>query len=272
MSLTVGVLVVWGAVGRGQAPRPVPAGQRQLLLELFTSQGCNMCPDAEELVDKLTRADESLIPMSFHVDYFNEPWKDPFSNRQFSARQWQYSILYDTANKVGKKDYLYFTPMLMVDGRYPMLGSDQAKAQRTIRQAKSERPGVQLVLGFSAQRSADRKTLRVTIEDPLPSLVGKEVLVGVAITEDPVTTKVESGENGGKTLVEHHVVRDLKVKPVSLSRSGPVVQEFELSLGKDWVGQACRVVAYVQDETNGRIHQAGRISWTEGASGGVAGR
>ena len=96
-----------------------------------------MCPAAEELLDQLTKQYDRVVPIAFHVNYFDKPWKDPFSSPLFSSRQWQYSTLYNKENKVGKEDYLYFTPMMMVDGRYPMLGSDRKKAEQAIRMAQS---------------------------------------------------------------------------------------------------------------------------------------
>ena len=47
-----------------------------VLVELFTSQGCDMCPQAEENLGDLARREPRVVPVAFHVDYFNNPWKD----------------------------------------------------------------------------------------------------------------------------------------------------------------------------------------------------
>lgn len=244
-----------------------PAGdgsRKKVLVELFTSQGCDMCPAAEQLIEQLPRlgfSRDRVIPLAFHVDYFNKPWKDPFSDRQFSAREWQYSILYNQANKVGKEDYLYFTPMLMVDGRYPMLGSDREKAKKAISQALATRPGVSLALDLRDGSEPRTKSLQVTLSKPSAELAGRAVLVGAALYEDPVVTRVDSGENAGKTLTEHYAVRRLQVRSVEIPRSTPSRVTFEFTLDDGWNPEGCGLVVYVQDEQTGRMHQAESRPW-----------
>ena len=52
---------------------------RLVLVDLYTSQGCDMCPTAEEVLGALAERDSKIVPIAFHVDYFNDPWKDVFS-------------------------------------------------------------------------------------------------------------------------------------------------------------------------------------------------
>ena len=44
-------------------------------------------------------------------------------------------------NSVLKRDDLYFTPMMMVDGRHPMLGSNRPAAVKAIKEALATSPG-----------------------------------------------------------------------------------------------------------------------------------
>ncbi|MGO9467196.1 MAG: DUF1223 domain-containing protein, partial [Isosphaeraceae bacterium] len=53
---------------------------RMVLVELYTSQGCDMCPAAEKVLGALAERNRRIVPIAFHVDYFNDPWKDVFSN------------------------------------------------------------------------------------------------------------------------------------------------------------------------------------------------
>src|SRR5204863_6523688 len=61
------------------------------LLELYTSEGCDSCPPADQWLATLTAAGigrERLVPLAFHVDYWNDlGWIDRFSRRDFTARQ-----------------------------------------------------------------------------------------------------------------------------------------------------------------------------------------
>lgn len=261
LACALGLVAIGARVPDDPAGRPVAPGDKGVVLELFTSQGCNSCPAAEELLGELAAGDPRLVPLAFHVDYFNEPWKDRFSDPLHSGRQWQYSLLYNEANKVGKEDYLYFTPMLMVDGREPMLGSDRAKAAPAIKRALADRPGVAMVVELKAGAEEGGKVVEVTLSEPSAAVVGREVLVGMALWENPVTTAVGSGENGGKTLVEHYAVRKLEVRTATPRRDGPSRLSFPATLPPGADPARCGVAVYVQDEKTGRMHQARSVGW-----------
>src|SRR5262249_51871805 len=157
---------------------------------------------------------DRVVCLAFHVDYFNDPWKDPYSDPAFSSRQMAYN------GAMERKD-LYFTPMMMVDGRYPMLGSDQPKAQAALERAVKEKPGVALGIELRPTSNSDdprKKTLALSVTARSAESTGRDLLVGVAIYENPVTTAVPSGENKGKTLVEHHTVRKFVYEKTQLGR------------------------------------------------------
>ena len=86
-------LAFLGEVAFGQdAGRDAP--RRMVLVELYTSQGCDMCPAAEKMLGALAERDRGIVPIAFHVDYFNDPWKDVFSDPLYSQRQMAYNQLY----------------------------------------------------------------------------------------------------------------------------------------------------------------------------------
>ena len=59
-----------------------------VVLELFTSEGCSSCPPADALLSDLGSSTKSVIPLAYHVDYWNHlGWSDPFSSHQWSERQ-----------------------------------------------------------------------------------------------------------------------------------------------------------------------------------------
>src|SRR4051812_3705493 len=68
--------------------------KRMVLVELYTSQGCDMCPTAEKILGQLAERNRGIVPIAFHVDYFNKPWKDVFSDPIYSQRQMTYNQIY----------------------------------------------------------------------------------------------------------------------------------------------------------------------------------
>src|ERR1043165_5318477 len=62
------------------------------ILELFTSEGCSSCRPADRLLPELASTEAGIIPLSFHVDYWDRyGWKVPFSNASFTDRQREYA-------------------------------------------------------------------------------------------------------------------------------------------------------------------------------------
>jgi hypothetical protein len=234
-----------------------PAGARKkVLVELYTSQGCNSCPPASEFLGKLAAlgyGPDRVVTLGFHVDYFNDPWKDPYSDPAFSRRQLEY-------NEVQKRKDLYFTPLMMVDGRYPMLGSDRPKAFAALKKALAERPAVSLRLSRAEDDASRRYSVELAAQGP--AAVDRDLLVALALVEDPVTTHVASGENAGKTLVEHAVVRTFRHQFTRLEPGRPRTLSFPLELAAGAEPAHCRVVAFVQDQANGKVYQADSLTWS----------
>ena len=82
-----------------------------VVLELFTSEGCSSCPPADELISELGASSKSVIPLAYHVDYWNHlGWADPFSSRQWSERQSDYAR---AMNLDGE-----YTPQMVISGAW----------------------------------------------------------------------------------------------------------------------------------------------------------
>lgn len=99
------------------------------VIELFTSEGCSSCPSADRLLPQLAKLDSNIFALSFHVDYWNYlGWKDPFSSAVFSERQRQY------ARNLRLKTI--YTPQLVINGKYELVGSNRIAAESKIRRKK----------------------------------------------------------------------------------------------------------------------------------------
>src|SRR5215472_7991630 len=93
------------------------AGERPIVVELFTSEGCSSCPPADKLLSELANRPD-VLALSFHVDYWDGlGWKDPYSSREATKRQNRYATLLDLAT--------VDTPQIVVDGKWQAVGSDR---------------------------------------------------------------------------------------------------------------------------------------------------
>ncbi len=232
-----------------------PVAERPILVELFTSQGCSSCPPADELLGVLAEdPNRTVIPLSFHVDYWNRlGWRDPFSSAKWSERQ----RLYNSALRTGR----VYTPQLVVDGAAHCVGSDVATVHRLIDEASRRSTGVQVLL--EVEKTGNRLVAKVAAEvggagfDTKASLESLEPTgVWVALAESGLETSVKTGENARRTLKNNFVVRDLKpafeLSREAVSGSGQV--SFEL--GKELSVDRLHVVALAQESATRRIQGA----------------
>ncbi|QEH32523.1 hypothetical protein OJF2_10000 [Aquisphaera giovannonii] len=256
------LLPLAGLPARGQEAGG-PASRRLVLVELFTSQGCDMCPAAEKILGELSARDPRVVPIAFHVDYFNEPWKDVFSDPLYSRRQMAYNELY-----AGPKDPnygLYYTPMLMVDGVEPVNGRDPQSAVAAIRRAGARKPAVDVDVSLDVKdpggKAKAQAAATIRVRSRSPRAERTPLLVCAVIREDGVVTDVPSGENAGKSLVARFPARRTKYEFVELDGKAASTSRFSFDVDPSWDRRHLRLAAFVQDKRTGAVLQAADIPW-----------
>lgn len=166
-----------------------------VVLELFTSQGCSSCPSADELLHELTASHDNLITLSFHVDYWNYlGWEDPFSSPYYSARQTDYTDVLQERT---------YTPQLVVNGRWAMIGSRKAEVTQAVRTALSE------PLTHNPTFTAVRQGSKVTIDYAFTE-VPSGTRVTALLVQPEATSSIKRGENKGRELHHVNVVRAMQ--------------------------------------------------------------
>lgn len=224
-----------------QSARPTAQqpGNGFAVIELFTSEGCSSCPPADALLPKLKEQyGDNLFILSFHVDYWNRlGWKDPFSSAEYSARQNRYAAAFKSEN--------VYTPQAVVNGKAHITGSSRGGLEKLIR---TELEGTKAT---SMQLSAtlDGRSVTVAYETTLQS---GEVL-NVALVQRVASVAVRAGENGGRKLEHHSVVRDFETMR---DGSGTV----RLAVPDGLMADALAVVAYVQRTGTMHITGAGEVA------------
>lgn len=215
-------------------PRGARAQEAPVVVELFTSQGCNSCPPADRFLGELSkRAD--VIALAWHIDYWDYiGWADPFADPRFTERQRAYAAF------LGKR--MVYTPQMIVAGRWDAVGSHRAKVEALLQDARAAGSSVSVSY---LEGTPDR----VLLEGQVPS---GGATVWAVLYQGEADTPVERGENAGKTLTEYNIVRDLL--PLGSFTGGR--QEVELAAmpaGLD----GCAIL--VQDDASGAILGAAKI-------------
>jgi hypothetical protein len=170
----------------------------KVLLELFTSQGCSSCPRADALLpDFIARKD--VIAISMSIDYWDYlGWRDTFGQAIFTDRQKSYG------KRIG--DGIIYTPQIVVDGRAHLNGSDRKAIEAMIDQRKKERAQNGNVV-LDVETHDDMLVVSVG-ETPKGMKVSKATL-WMALFSKSKSVKVRRGENSGRLLTYHNVVREL---------------------------------------------------------------
>jgi hypothetical protein len=229
----------------GPPARPPREGDANVLVELFTSEGCASCPPADDALRELSRAQPvagaKVVALSQHVDYWNElGWPDPFSSAEATARQRAYMHL-------GGRLY---TPQAIVDGSAQLIGSREGALEKAIA-AAAKRPHARVELAVTTPaRGAVEVAVKVSA---MPEgAVEPELLV--AIAQDRAAIAVGRGENAGRTLEHAAIARSIKdvgaVPPAGVTAR----TEVQLPVAIGATGAATfTLVAFVQERTSRRV-------------------
>jgi hypothetical protein len=181
-----------------------------------------------------------LIVLSEHVDYWDRlGWRDPFSSASNTSRQQDYTNKYNL-------DGVY-TPQLVVDGRYGLVGSDAREVSSAIQKAIREQ---KIPIAIS---KVSRDGNQVTAHIDLPSGQSPEGARGVlyvAIADNRAESRVARGENSGRSLAHVAVTRMLK-QVAMIDFGSATAKDVTLPLQPGPSGS--RLVAFVQDPKSGHV-------------------
>jgi hypothetical protein len=233
-SILIALIVTLFARGPHAAP-PTP-----VVVELFTSEGCEDCPPADAVLQKLVEAQPiggaQVVGLGQHVDYWDRlGWKDRFSSAALTSRQRAYAARF--------RNESIYTPQMVVDGRAEFVGSDAGAARRAIEKAlASPHATVHLTIDGDAARGPLAVTVTAT-DLPRVSRDDRADLV-VAITEDDLRSDVKRGENKGRVLTHAAVVRYM----ATLGEAGAAAAHAEIAVQPDWQRDHLKVVAFVQEQ------------------------
>ena len=222
---------------------------RVALLELYTSEGCNSCPPADEWVSKLPSkglTSDRVVPLAFHVDYWNYlGWRDVFSQTNFTERQRQMA-------QFSRSGFVY-TPQLVLNGRDYRRGILWDGTKERIKEINQQKPLADISLTLSMPAAGQ---LRVSGEIVVPGAIERQnTQAYLALYENNLSNDVKAGENNGRTLHHDFVVREL-VGPITIGAPDNTQFQQTFNLKSGWKLQDSGVVAFVQNRRSGDVLQA----------------
>lgn len=186
-----------GLVALGLMAATAPAQADNVVVELFTSQGCSSCPPADALLGEIAER-EGVIALSLHVDYWDYlGWKDQFAIAEFATRQRNY------AHAAGGS--MIYTPQMVIAGKDHIVGTKAMQLADTLR-AHAAR-------GSDVALSVTRKDGQISIDAAPKSgkSVPSRMVVQLMHFVPEQSVAIERGENAGRTITYHNVVNSWSI-------------------------------------------------------------
>lgn len=220
--------------GIGEPPNPDHSEEQPVVVELFTSQGCPPCVEANRRFGELA-AREGVIALSYGVDYWDMfGWEDQFAQPDFADRQQDY-IRMGEASRV-------FTPHFVING-----------GPERLRFTRDDVPGrvatsLPLTGDITLRRLAEGR-----VQLGLDGALRENPAAVWAVTYRPgvIVVPIEGGRNAGAEMEHHNTVaalerlEDWHGGDYSLEFAGPA-EDFGLAV-------------LVQDGPGGRLLAATRL-------------
>ncbi len=169
---------------------PATAGetraQPKAVLELFTSQGCSSCPQADALLEQMSKSSD-YIALAYHVDYWDYiGWPDTFGAKANSDRQRDYAESWGSSR--------IFTPQLVVNGVKGVVASRKKEVEGAV-----STTGLKLPITLTP--SDDMLEVSIGGNDGM-----EEAVVWLVTFIDRAEVDIERGENKGKRVAYTQIV------------------------------------------------------------------
>ena len=195
----------FAGVGLALAMPSSSSAKRQVVLELYTSQGCSSCPPADALISRLSDRPD-VLALSLPVTYWDMlGWKDTLASEANTRRQKSY------AASMGRGGV--YTPQIIVDGVTDVVGSREAQVEAAIGARRTDMHEVPISLSLSPS------ALHINI-GTLAEKSADDATVWLIHVLSHASVRIGAGENRGRNLDYRNVVRD--VRAVALWKGQPL--------------------------------------------------
>lgn len=221
-------IVLSGAALAGEKSRP--AG----VLELFTSQGCNSCPPADEQFAKIASKGD-VIALAYHVNYWDYlGWRDTLATKVSTQRQ------YDYMRALGATSV--YTPQAVLNGTTALNGADNGLRKRLAGTDHGKLP-----VGIKVTKAGET----FVIETEAAATPPPKTHVVLVYYDAPRTVQIDRGDNVGRKLTYWNPVTE--VQTAGMWHGG--VERYELPASEIARKGGCAVLlqSVAQDGGPGKI-------------------
>jgi hypothetical protein len=168
--------------------------KRPVVVELFTSQGCDSCPPADALLGRLTER-KDVLALSLPVTYWDMlGWKDTLASEINTRRQKAYALSMGHGG--------VYTPQMIVDGASDVVGSREAAVEAAIGTREGDMEAVPVLLHATPQE--------IHISVGAAPHDGPDATIWMFHVLGKATVSIGAGENNGHTITYRNIVRDVK--------------------------------------------------------------
>ncbi|UUW08410.1 DUF1223 domain-containing protein [Flavobacterium plurextorum] len=208
-----------------------------VVLELFTSQGCSSCPPADEVLAKYaTQNNPNIIPLAFHVDYWNRlGWNDPFSKSEFTQRQSNYAT---QLNAQGN-----YTPQIVINGKHELVGSKETAIESLVNKELAVKNQFHINI---KKTSINENLLAIEYET---NATAANTIINLALVKKKEFTSIKRGENSGLKQTSYNIVFDFK----TINKYTKTNNKISFQFNSDKIPSDYLVVAYLQNSNTGAI-------------------
>lgn len=222
-----------GQVRQEEIP-PLDLNQATVFIELFSSQACVFCPQADKLFAHFLEQSH-ILGISCHIDYFDVEQKSlskPFCTER---QNWYMDVLRAGPN---------YTPQMVMNGRYDVVGHKTEDIENTLKKAKKD--GI-LPIGI---KSGEGKGFILSLPE-IKTDKNSNITLWMVLYDKRHELNISGGRNRGKAMNYMNIADKLE----DLGAWNGEAQEKILKL--EFSNNHKGFVILAQDKSNGHILAVG---------------
>lgn len=249
--------------------------QRRVLLEIFSTERCNQCPQAHNNIERIFgNGGDSIVMMGHHAGFYTDALTIPES----VDYEWFYSPnrgLYAPAAMMNRTYDPDKTSDVFADGVPIFDGASAQRLQSAYASAISVPLSVKVEL--STDYDASTRQLSITVQSSLLRRLpnAADLRLNVFLTEDSIFTATQAGKIG--SYYHRHTVRQSLTgtwgESVNLNQS--IERTYTTAIPEEWNAARMEVIAFVssydsQDRCNCQIYNTAASHFVEPTAEGIS--